>query len=136
MRRHKPIASSVQLNLRVTPQVFRELEARANTDGITVSELVRRAIDTDQSFGAYLNRFEQQMRDAIERVARARLERGVRGSPDTDVWRRLATFGAKLRTVYTDCEELFLPEMVDPGVRTLMRGRGAPALPDETKSKP
>jgi hypothetical protein len=134
MRRHKPIASTVQLNLRVTPQVFRELEVRANAQGVTVSELVRRAIDTDQSLSAFLNRFEPQMRDAAERGVRAALERGARGSADTDLWRRLATFGAKLRAFYTDMEELFLPDMANPEIRTLLRGAPAPALPGETKA--
>jgi hypothetical protein len=123
MRRHKPIAATIQLNLRVTPLVFRELETRAKAHGITVSELVRRALDAgNQSLSAYLNSFEQRMRDAVERSAH--------NSPDPEpVWRRLATFGALLRKVYTDCEELFLPDMADSEVRALLRG--APA--DETK---
>jgi len=131
MRRHKPIAATIQLNLRVTPQVFDELEARSKAQGITVSELVRRSLD--QSFGSYLNNFEQRMRDAVERQMRAAGGRGARGSSDTDVWRRLATFGAKLRMVYTDCEELFLPEMANPEIRALLRGSPAPILPDEAK---
>ena len=117
MVRRKSANATAQLNLRVTPQLFRELETRAKAHGITVSEEVRQLLEADHSFGGYLTRFENRMRDAVEHSAR--------GSRDPDsAFSRLATFGAKLRMVYTDVEQVLLPDMKDPEVRTLMRGKG------------
>jgi hypothetical protein len=106
--------ATVQLNLRVTPQVFRELETRAKAHGITVSEEVRRKLAADQSLASYLANFEREMRDAVEA--------SVRGSRNPEpTFRLLATFGAKVRKTYTDFEELLLPHMTIPKVRELMR---------------
>src|SRR5262249_53788120 len=87
MARHKAVAT-IQLNLRVTPSVYRQLESRAQARGITISEVVRQLLD--QSLGSYINNFEQRVRDAVERSAR--------GSRDPEpIFRRLATLGATLR---------------------------------------
>ena len=123
MARHKAVAT-IQLNLRVTPSVYRELESRAEARGTTISDEVRRLLD--QSLGNFINTFEQRVRDAVERSAR--------GSRDPEpIFRRLATLGATLRHLYTDVEQILLPDMTNPEVRALLRG--APALPSETKSK-
>jgi hypothetical protein len=99
----------------VPVELFRQLETRAKAGGITVSELVRQKLEADESFAAYLNNFECQMRDTIEQ--------GARGSRDIDIiFGRLANLGAKLRGIYTDVEQLLLPHMTNPKVRELMRG--------------
>jgi hypothetical protein len=107
--------ATVQLNLRVTPQLFRELETQAKAHGITVSEEVRRKLEVDLSLANYLNTFEHEMRDAIEHKAR--------GSRDPEpAFHRLATFGAEIRGFYTRVEKTLLPDMTDSKVRELMRG--------------
>jgi hypothetical protein len=108
--------ATIQLNLRVTPQLFRELEARAKAHEITVSEEVRQTIEkADRSLASFLADFERQVCDAVEQRAR--------GSSDPEpTFQRLATFGAEIRSFYTKLEQTLLPDMTDPKVRELMRG--------------
>jgi hypothetical protein len=133
MRRHKPIASTVQLNLRVTPQVFGELEARSKAQGITVSELVRRAIDSlnpkpKPSLAEFRADWLDWLRDAIEAGAR---EEGVDIVKGSDCYRKVETV---LSRAYGDVETALTSQVHNFRVRQLLRG--VPVLPDETKSKP
>jgi len=134
MRRHKPVASTIQLNLRVTPQVFGELEARSKAQGITVSELVRQAIDSlkpkpKQSLAEFRASWLNRLRDAIE--AGAREEGGKTFEEDLNIY---AAVDAEFSKFYGVVETKLSKQVRRPRVRVLLRG--VPVLPDETKAKP
>jgi hypothetical protein len=130
MRRHKPIAATVQLNLRVTPQVFGELEAHSKAQGITVSELVRRAIDSlnpkpKLSLSEFRADWLSWLRDAIEAGAR---EEGGDIKEGSDCLREAETVFSKC---YGDMETKLAAQVRNVRVRQLLRG--VPILPDETR---
>jgi hypothetical protein len=119
MVRRKAADETVQLNFRVTPQLFRELETHASERRVTVSEEARSRLEASlKGFGSYLADFEDQMRSAIEA--------SLRSSRNPEPGLRLnAAIGALLRGTYTNLEELLLPHphiLANPQVRALMRG--------------
>jgi hypothetical protein len=135
MRRHKPIASTVQLNLRVTPEVFGELEARSKARGITVSELVRQAIDSlnpkpEPSLADYRASWLRRLRDVVEANARKNPEAG---KAIETIWGILQRADAKFAVFCGDMATELDSLRGTPQVHELLWG--APALPVETKFK-
>jgi hypothetical protein len=116
--------SIAQVNLRITPQLQRQLAAAAVENGVTFSHEVRArlvgSLETKtQPFADYLSTFEAQARDINERNAR----KDPRASPGIEATFSInAALHATLAQVYTSVEQVLLPRMHDPELRELVRG--------------
>ena len=128
MRRRKP--ATIQINVRLDGAVVDRLAARAKANRVTFSEESRqRLIDSldPPGLSSVLANLVRNARDLLERGAR-------RGDIEIEsAWRSLQALEAKCAKFYADAETELLPYVSDPKIRELLRG--APALPDETKSK-
>jgi hypothetical protein len=123
--------SIAQVNLRITPQLQRQLADAAIAHGNTFSREVRTRLVASlvepelMSLAEFLSAFERMARDIVEhnaRVSRA-------SEPQIEAtFRRLAKLRTKIVHFQTDIErELFL-DMEIPELRALVRG-------GETKAK-
>jgi hypothetical protein len=118
--------------LRIRESLRAQLAAAAEEHEVSFNEEVRaRLIDsfeqkTRQSLADFLQNFERDARDLIERNARE----FARNADDLELtWRRLAALGASMKGTYAGLEETLSPEMRRiPELKTRVRG--------ESKSKP
>jgi hypothetical protein len=132
MRRRKS-AAGIQTNVRLDAEMLRELEACAKASGVTFSAEVRaRLVDSldpkpEPGLAADLERFKRETRDDVETVVREE------GGNIEDAWRVLRKVDSLVAQFYAAVETELSPYVRHSAVRQLLRG--APALPDETKSK-
>jgi len=112
----RKLGTTVQVNLRITEKLRRELEAAAKQHGVTFSLEVRSRLigSLNQSLASYLADFARRAREIIEHSTR---------KEDIEAtWRRLRALDAKSARFYADVEEELLPYLQDPKVRELLRG--------------
>jgi hypothetical protein len=117
--------SIAQVNLRITPQLQRQLAAAAVENQVTFSHEVRARLIGSlaeaklMSLAAYIAAFESLARDINERNAR----KDPRALPGIETTFRLnADLHATLAHLYTSVEQVLAPRMHDPELRELVRG--------------
>jgi len=112
----RKLGTTVQVNLRITEKLRRELEAAAKEHGVTFSLEVRSRLigSLTQSLASYLADFARRAREIIEHSTR---KKDIEAT-----WRRLRALDAKSARFYADVEEELLPYLQDPKVRELLRG--------------
>jgi hypothetical protein len=117
--------SIAQVNLRITPQLQRQLAAAAIANGNTFSREVRQRLVGSlveaklMSLAAYIAAFESLARDITERNAR----KDPRASPGIEATFRLnADLHTTFAHLYTSVEQVLRPCMHDPELRELVRG--------------
>jgi hypothetical protein len=110
--------SIAQVNLRITPQLQRQLAAAAIAHGNTFSREVRARLERSLkpvSLAEFISDFEGQAGDIIEHSAR--------GSRDPkSAFRVRADLRALLAHTYTNVERVLLHHMQNPELKVLVRG--------------
>jgi hypothetical protein len=140
--RRRP-TQTTQIAVRVDTELVRQLETRAKERRISLSEEIRaRIVDSfkpepsladvkpEPSLAEFRTYWLRRVRDIIENNARKTTEKAKKIE---DAWRALQQLDAKFTLFYTEAEKELDSYLSDPGVQELLRG--APTLPDETKSK-
>jgi len=129
MRRRKP--ATIQINVRLDAELVRDLEMRAKANRTNLSAEIRtRVIDSlkAESLADFRAAWLRRLRDAVETLARKE------GGNIEEVGGVLNSVDAEFSQFYGGVETKMSPYVRAPTVREVLRG--APALPNETASKP
>jgi hypothetical protein len=130
MRRRQ--ATTAQITLRLNTALIQQLETRAKENRTTLSEEIRELIEDgldpkpEPSLADFRGDWLRRLRDAIEHDARKE------GGNIEEAWDCLRAVDAGFSTFYGDVETKLSRHVPNPQVRELLRG--APSLPNETKT--
>ena len=130
MRRRK--ATTMQVNARLETELVDRLGARAKENRVSLSEEIKtRLINSfkpEPSLADFRASWLRRLRDAVETLARKE------GGNIEEVGGVLNSVDAEFSQFYGGVETKMSPYVRAPTVREVLRG--APALPNETASKP
>jgi hypothetical protein len=132
MRRRK--SATIQINVRLDESLVRDLETLAKANRTSISgEIRQRLIDSldikpEPSLADFRASWLRRLRDAVETLARKE------GGNIEEVGGVLNSVDAEFSQFYGGVETKMSPYVRAPTVREVLRG--APALPNETASKP